>query len=81
MVKQCWEGWACRATLRILRLQLCPLHPAALGLALGVGQTAEGMQFKCGVGAPHPPGCGLAGRASVVQALAIGRGQLVSVAV
>lgn len=59
MVKQCWEGWACRGTLKILRLQLCLLHPAALGLALGVGQTAEGMQFKCGFGAPIPQAVGL----------------------
>lgn len=62
-------------TLRILRLQLYPLHPA---VPLGVG-----MEFvKCGSGGPPPPpNSGLKGRASVVQALTIGCGQLLSIGI
>lgn len=66
-------------TLRILRLQLHSLHPAT---PLGVG-----VEFNRGPGGPGrcpqspTPGTGLKDRASVVQALTIGCGQLVSITV
>lgn len=66
----------------ILRLQLCSLHPAALCLALRLGQPSRTWSLVWPQLPPRrPPGSGLTGRASVVQALAVGRGQFISVTV
>lgn len=88
MGKHCWGGWACQGTLRILRPRPYPLRPAALGLALWWAGPRRALEFiRCGhlrrSGRWPPPRLRHAGQgtASVVQALAIGRGQLIGVAV
>lgn len=92
MGKHCWGGRACPGVLRSPRPDptLCAASP---GLALWVAEpqrarssssAAGGAQNADCPGAPRDCGLltpGTRGTASVVQALAVGRGKLIGVAV
>lgn len=87
MGKHCWGEWACRGDPEDPQTAALSSAPRCSGPSPQVGGTAEGVEFIRGGHLrrsgrwPVAPGSGTPGSASVVQALAIGRGQLVGVAV